>query len=110
MTRAGFFWHYRGPQARAMTPVILLVVAALAAAVALAFSGWRARARGSAPVAPVVRPSAAVPPRPPGPPARSLPRPPPLAESAPVLFASEPPFAHRGRLQLDPRFGEQVQG
>jgi hypothetical protein len=41
---------------------------------------------------------------------RALPKPPPLPERPAGLFTADLSFSGRSRLQLDPRFGEQVQG
>ena len=93
-----------------MIPALLLLALALLAAGALVLTGRLARARardripapavpeGSrAPMETVVR-------------CRALPKPPPLPERPAGLFTADLSLSGRRRLQLDPRFGEEVQG
>jgi len=93
-----------------MVPALLLLALALLAAGVLVLIGRLARARardripapevqeGSrAPMETVVR-------------CRALPKPPPLPERPAGLFTADLSLASRRRLQLDPRFGEEVQG
>jgi hypothetical protein len=93
-----------------MVPALLLLALALLTAgalilnVRLARAGTRARisrpegTEGSrAPMAGVVR-------------CRALPRPPPLPERPAGLFTADLHFSSRRSLQVDPRFGEEVQG
>lgn len=93
-----------------MTPALLLLALALLAAGALVLTGRlaRARARARIPAASVTEgsraPMTAVVRN------RALPKPPPLPERPVGLFNADLGFSGRSRLQLDPRFGEQVQG
>lgn len=93
-----------------MVPALLLLALALLTAGAVILTGRLARARardripapevteGSrAPMAGVVR-------------CRALPKPPPLPERPAGLFTPDLSFSGRRRLQLDPRFGEELQG
>ena len=98
------------PPQRVMIPALLLLALALLAAGALVLTGRLARARARARIpAPEVtegsRASMAAVVR-----CRALPKPPPLPERPAGLFTADLSFSGRSRLQLDPRFGEQVQG
>ena len=93
---------------RSMTPALLLLALALLAAGALVLTGRLARARARIPAPEVTEVSSA--PFPAVVRCRALPRPPPLPERPAGLFTADLSFSGRSRLQLDPRFGEQVQG
>ncbi|MFM9092136.1 MAG: hypothetical protein ACKOUK_10410 [Verrucomicrobiota bacterium] len=93
-----------------MIPALLLLALVLLAAGAIVLTGRlaRARARACIPAAEVTESSRApmeVVVR-----CRALPKPPPLPERPAGLFTADLSFSGRSRLQLDPRFGEQVQG
>ena len=95
---------------RIMLPALLLLALALLAAGALGVTGRLARARAQARIpAPEVTEASSAP-FPAVVRCRALPKPPPLPERPAGLFTADLSFSGRSRLQLDPRFGEQVQG
>ncbi len=98
------------PPLSIMNPALLLLALALFAAGTLVLTGRLARTRARARIpAPEVTEDSRTP-MPAVVRCRALPKPPPLPERPAGLFAADLSFSGRSRLQLDPRFGEQVQG